>query len=328
MKNIDSQQGIIKKRVSRVFLCVLIVAVLAMANAGVWLWFIQHYNPYEKYQTEYSYIDFSRNFIGQEYYLSNLQPLRDSLNSYVATEKEKGNIVSIYFEYLNTGGNISINQDLRLLPASLNKLPVAVAVMKNVEDGKWQLDDKLVLSADDIDEKYGSLYREDPGTVFTIEYLLKALLQQSDNTALNIFLRNLDVRESYQVLDELGLQELFDRNGSITAKEYSRLFRALYTASFLNRESSQFLLDLLTQTHFNEFISQALPPDVPFAHKFGLNKDFRVYSDSGIIYLAHRPLLLTVLIQRTNGETEDDLLEVERMMKDITTAIYGYIQVN
>jgi D-alanyl-D-alanine carboxypeptidase len=54
--------------------------------------------------------------------------------------------ISIYYEQLNSGANISVNKDLRLWPASLTKLPVALVVMKKIESGGWSEDTTPSLS--------------------------------------------------------------------------------------------------------------------------------------------------------------------------------------
>lgn len=60
--------------------------------------------------------------------LTTVQPIREKLHTLF--QEESLEHTSLYFEYLNTGANISINQDIRILPASLIKVPLAMAVMK------------------------------------------------------------------------------------------------------------------------------------------------------------------------------------------------------
>lgn len=81
--------------------------------------------------------------------ITTLQPIREKFREIV--EKNGSEHISLYFEYLNTGANISINPDLRILPASLIKVPLAMAVMKKVERGEWRLSNELVMMKDDRD---------------------------------------------------------------------------------------------------------------------------------------------------------------------------------
>ena len=81
-----------------------------------------------KIGNQYPLIDVSRNIIPQEYFLVNLQPLRIELKNIAYAEPE--GTVAVYFEYLNTGANIQINEESRFYPASLVKLAAAMAAMR------------------------------------------------------------------------------------------------------------------------------------------------------------------------------------------------------
>lgn len=72
-----------------------------------------------------------RHFMEEKNIITTLQPIREKYREIV--EKNGSDSISLYFEYLNTGANISINPDLRILPASLIKVPLAMAVMKKIE---------------------------------------------------------------------------------------------------------------------------------------------------------------------------------------------------
>lgn len=85
----------------------------------------------------------------EENIITTLQPIRLKFREIV--EKNGPDDISLYFEYFNTGANISINPDLRILPASLIKVPLAMAVMKKVERGEWLLTNELVMMKDDRD---------------------------------------------------------------------------------------------------------------------------------------------------------------------------------
>lgn len=303
-----------------------LVGILVVTNIVVLIWHFSTVSNPAKFADQYPLIDPARNFIPQEHYISNFQPLREDLFELVAREKENGMDISIYYEFLNTGANISINNDLRLLPASLIKLPIALAVMRKVELGEWHLNEELVLLSDDKDIGYGSLHNEPDGSRFTVERLVKDVIQKSDNTAFNILYRNLDSEETQEVLDALGLADLFDDIGQISAKEYSRFLRTLYTASFINREYSQLLLDWMSGGEFNEYISAGIPSEIKFSHKFGRNDPKNAYSDSGIVYVPNRPYILTVLIRHTGGEANDYKYgEAVRVMKEISSEAYEHI---
>ena len=266
----------------------------------------------------YPLVDPSRSFIAQEHFVTNIQPLREKLNKIV--EDRKLDTASIYFEYLQTGANVSINPDVRVYPASLLKVPTAIAVMSKVEKGEWRLDNKLVLFAGDIDPNYGNqYYKNSIGTTFTIEELLKAILIESDNTTHRILIRNLSTEDFALMRDSMGLDDVLDERQLLSAKEYSRVFRALYYASSISREHSEQLLEWLSETPFNGYLQSGLPEGVKFSHKIGEGGPSKTYLDSGVIYVPNRPYLLTVVIA---GREE---AEAKEIMRGISQTVYDYV---
>lgn len=298
--------------------------VLALGLSSFLSYKLGHFKGSTKITTNtYPLIDYSRNFIPQSDFLVNLQPLRERLG---ALYEEYGKLnISLYIEFVNTGANISYNPDARYYPASLIKLPVAIAAVKKIEDGEWNWDSELVLFQGDVEERFGDLHKEPLGTRFSIEKLLEEMLINSDNTAHLILLRNVGAGEITNYLTNTGLEDLFDSNSNITAKEYTRIFRSLYTSSYLKRESSQKLLQLLSQVEDDKFLDRGLPDNVTFAHKFGENVKEYIYADSGIVYLPNRPYIITVLYKGDGTETKD---KINTVFENISKTTYDYFANN
>ena len=306
-----------RKRGSVIVITALIITNLITAG---WL-LVELRSENDKTANPYPLIDIMRNFIPQEHFIVNIQPLREELRALV--EREGKNSITLYFEFLNTGANVSINPDLRIWPASLPKLPMAMTVMKRIENGTWSLDNELVLFEQDKDFGYGKLFERPVGTRFTIEELLEEMLVRSDNAAYRILLRNTDLSELVGVIQETGLEDLFTEGGRVSAKEYSRLFRSLYTSSFLERENSQKILSLLAQSEFRDFLTSGVPADIPFSHKFGIDRDEHVYLDAGIVYAPNRPYLLAVMVKGTGVAGEEE--KVKQLMKEMSEKAYTYV---
>lgn len=93
-----------------------------------------------------------RHFMEEKHIITTLQPIREKFREII--DQNGPDSISLYFEYLNTGANISINPDLRILPASLIKVPLAMAVMKKVERGEWLLTNELVMMKEDRDTNW------------------------------------------------------------------------------------------------------------------------------------------------------------------------------
>lgn len=263
--------------------------------------------------------------------LVNFHPLRESLKNTYTNHDDY--LVSIYFEYLPTGAHISVNRDARIWPASLIKIPVAMAAMKKVERGDWKLSNELVILDEDKDRDFGELYRKPTGTTIAIEQLLEESLARSDNTAHFVLLRNIESSELEEVFIHLGLDETLEAlkraptelevDNRMTARGFSIFFRSLYNATYLSPEYSQMFLSILLNSP-REYLALGLPEEVPFAHKTGIRADDQVWVDSGIVYLARRPYLLTVMIQK-NPNALVPTSSPEELFSVISKEVHDYV---
>jgi len=310
--------SLLNKKTAGTIIAVLIVLCIIFAA----LWLAERRTADRAFSNPYPLVDPSRAFIEQKNFIVNLEPLREELARLVA-ERDDWTVV-LYFEFLNTGSNISLNPNTRVWPASLLKLPMAIAVMKRVENGAWSLQDELELKESDRGKKYGTLWQAPVGSTFTIERLLREMLANSDNTAYNIFARQIEFDEFIDIVVELGIEDLFNEAGLMSAKEYSRLFRSLYASSLVNRERSQQLLTMMGESGFEDFIGNGIPEGVLFSHKFGVQEDLHTYLDSGIVYVPGRPYVITAGVKGTGkpGERED----IEAFMKEIGEATFTYVR--
>jgi beta-lactamase class A len=257
----------------------------------------------------------ARAFIQPKDLIIDVQPLREELTSI----GEKDPRVSIYFEFLNTGANISVNKDADYWPASLLKLPVAMAVTKKIERGEWEWENELVVMTSDKDSRFGELYKQPIGTKLTLKKLVEEALQKSDNTANFMLVRNLEPTEFQDIYNHLGLEDFMSEEGRISAKKYSVIFRSLYNASYLSESDSQKLLEILSRTPFDEYAGSAIPDEVKFAHKIGVSDERNAFLDAGIVYVPKRPYILTIMIATNDNE------EAKKIMYDISDRVYKYV---
>ncbi len=269
-------------------------------------------------ESKYKLLDPMREFMSKDSYIINIQSLRTYLHS---VEEKYPDNVSIYYETINSGANISVGKELRLFPASLSKLVQAIIIVKKVEDGELDWDQQLKPIEGDTSSDSGELYKTIGSSSMSVEDLLKELLVNSDNTAQNIFRRQLNVSDYISFQQETGLEDLYNEKGFISAKEYTRILRVLYTSSYLNPENSEKILEYMSQSKFKDYLSQGIPGDVKFAHKYGENKEYNIFADSGIVYVKNRPYLLTVIIKGKDNSMETRRWAVG-LMKEISEQAY------
>ena len=266
----------------------------------------------------YPLLDPARAYLTPESYVINIQKLRAYLHG---LEDQYGENISIYYEQINSGSNISVNKDVRLFPASLSKLVQAILITKKVEDGIWTWDKKLETKPEDISSDSGELYKTIGNQSLTVEELLKELLENSDNTAQNIFRHYLDIPDYISFQETTGLEDLYNEQGFISAKEYTRILRVLYTSSFLEPKYSEKILEYLSQAKFKDYLSQGIPSDIKFAHKYGENVQYNIFADSGIVYVPGKPYMLTVMIKGEDA-TLATREKVVKLMKEISEQAY------
>lgn len=267
---------------------------------------------------KFSLLDPARVFLDQDDYLLNIQDLRDYLSA--LGEKYPENI-SIYYEQINSGSNISVNKDLHLFPASLSKLAQAIIIARKVEEGLMDWNEKLLTRPEDLSADSGDLYKTIGNTNLSVERLMEELLVHSDNTAQNIFRRHLTLEDYIKFQDETGLLDLYNDKGLVSAKEYTRMLRVLYTSSFLDPENSEKILEYMSRATFHDYLSQGLPGGVKFAHKYGENREQFIFADSGIVYVPNRPYMITVIIKAKDFSQESRDWAVG-LMKDISERAY------
>jgi beta-lactamase class A len=300
---------------------VLIIAVLFVISRPIALKIVNNKIDQAKdnaVKNDYPLIDPARQFIPQDEYITNVQSLRVYLQG---LEKQYPDRISVYYEQFNSGANIVVNRDLRLFPASLSKLALALIVANKVESGILKWDTELSHTDADLSSGSGELYKTIGNKPTSVEKLVTELLTNSDNTAQNILRRNVTIEDYVSLQTETGLEDLYDMRGYVSAKEYSRILRLLYTSSFLERENSQKLLEMLANAKFKNYLSQSIPDNIKFAHKYGENTAEFIFADSGIVYVPGRPYMITVILKGEDASQKSYDWAVA-LMKEISEKAY------
>lgn len=275
---------------------------------------------------EYPFLDPMRAIQPREDFVVVFRPLRLKLEALAQKWSERGVIVAIQMEYLNSGSYVSINQNYRMLPASLTKVPVAMMIMRRIEEGTLSFDQIIEIKAEDRDSKWGEMYKLPVGTEFSLKKTIEKSLIESDNTAHKMLYRLVGVEDAQGLSEELNLEDLFDAKGMISAREYARLLRSLYTSSYLSPEHSQYVLELLTQDQVVKLSIRGLGEGVKFAHKFGESAALYSYLDAGIVYVPNRPYVLVVMVHDEKGEVRLSREQAgDEIFEEVARLTYKYV---
>lgn len=91
--------------------------------------------------------------------------------------------VAYYYEDMNTGSILSYNADILFYAASTIKVLACVMVLEMAENKEINLDEKILVSMDDIKQDTGVIKHQKQDTYYTIKELIRLSIVESDNTA-------------------------------------------------------------------------------------------------------------------------------------------------
>lgn len=107
--------------------------------------------------------------------------------------KEKGEL-GVFVKDLSTGEEFSFGADKTWYLASGVKVPVAIELLRQVEGKKFSLEDTLRLKESDLIDGNGETNFQKIGTDLTLRYLLEQMIIHSDNTASDLLIRKVGLR--------------------------------------------------------------------------------------------------------------------------------------
>ena len=250
-----------------------------------------------------------------------LMPLRKEMAAYAETIPEP---FGLHFEYLPSGSSIGINDRASFIEASLLKVPVTIKLYQLKNEGLLSLNDVVRLEEEDMDPTFGALWQRGVGAELTVRELVHLMLQDSDNTALQMLGRKMaSVRPGFvnEIFDNLDIPKESGEHGVvISAKSYTSILRSLYLSAALPKKDANEILGILTETSFSDMLPAGLPADVPVAHKVGIyqKENFFTYGDCGIVFIPRRPYSLCIFV---HGSQE----HAKRYMKDFSRMAYEFI---
>ncbi|CAN5568356.1 N/A [soil metagenome] len=225
---------------------------------------------------------------------------------------------------------------------SVYKLPIAMAVLKMVDDGKVRIDQEISITPDDFVRQgfHSPIRNTNPqGTVLPLAEILRFSISERDGTASDVLLDQAggpDALMSY--LKGIGVNDLIvaDSEKSIskdwetqyrnwsTPEASVRLLRAVHERrAGLSEQTNNLLIKVMTETQTGERrIKRGLPEGAILAHKTGTGGTEKgitgATNDIGIITLPDgRHILLAIYVSDSpaNGAVR------EKVIADIAKAV-------
>lgn len=221
----------------------------------------------------------------------------------------------VYVYRFANGNNYGINQERAFPAASLNKLPLMIAIYQEAERGKIDLETKYILQEKDKVSGAGILQSKPAGTSYAYRQLIEYMAQYSDNTAFKIMRRIIGDETINKTIANLGMKKTSLAKNETTPQDIGILFKKLYQEKRINNEHQDELLKYLTKTGFEDRIPKGIPEDIRVAHKIGT--EIGVFSDAGIIF-AEKPFVLVIM---SKSARESEALEA---IPKITQAVWEF----
>jgi beta-lactamase class A len=239
-------------------------------------------------------------------------PFKSDLTKLVDSLKGVGAITdaSVYLRDFDHGQWFSFNESERYHPASLMKVALLLSSLRVAESTPGLLTQKLIYEpppSGEISTQYYNFPTIQVGKEYTIHDLLYYMVANSDNHATWMLASRLDPGQTPKLFFDLGLPKPIEDKVAftMTPKEISILFTAIFNSSYLSPEYSDYAARLLSHCAFKAGFGKGFPKNTKMWHKFGewryAGHDYELH-ESGIVYVGNRPYLITVM---TKGNDTD-----------------------
>ncbi|MCX6152659.1 MAG: class A beta-lactamase, subclass A2 [Candidatus Kapabacteria bacterium] len=268
------------------------------------------------------------------------ESLKEVIESIIKT---KHALVGVAISVLETGETVYINQEKHYPMQSVYKFHLSLAILKEVDDGKLSLEQKIHIKRSDLNARtWSPMQKKYPkaNIDLSLSEILKYTISQSDNNGcdilfkliggpkkVNAYVHSLGIKDVSIVATEQQMQS----NWNIQFKNYTSasamtdLLSGFYFKRYLSEKTNAFLMQLMLETITGpKRIKGLLPDSVKVAHKTGTSgtNDDEVSAatnDIGIIFLPNgKHLAIAVFVSDSFEELESD----EEIIAEISKAAY------
>ena len=242
--------------------------------------------------------------------------------------------VGIYLKDLHTGKVWEYNSD-RLFPsASLIKVPIMASVFEKIKLGAITLDTQIRLTRRGRVGGSGSLKWVRDGTSLSVMEIIYKMITASDNTATKMLIDYVGMDYLDESFKKLGLtytnitpEGMSLSSGRVkkenytTAREMAGLMERIYAGELVNREASEFMLDVLKHTKSRSRLRRGLPLGWEIGHKTGLLR--RSCHDVGMGFSPRGDFLLAVLTSEV-----PDYTSAKNFIARVAKLTYAYYKID
>ena len=184
-----------------------------------------------------------------------------------------------------SGKTVSLNADRPFVAASLSKLYALLTLYRTASRGELSLDDKITMRSSDV-WAYGTgvLYKHPVGYTMTLRECAKFMIKESDNTAELMLNRYLEEEKIEAELYRIGADSTgyWHPINTTTPNDILLVLKKIADPSYTSPQLSAEMLELMTNTSFEDRLPRPLPEETRVAHKIGSYES--TFSDAGIVF--------------------------------------------
>ncbi|MEA5461991.1 class A beta-lactamase, subclass A2 [Arcicella sp. LKC2W] len=268
--------------------------------------------------------------------------LRDKITSIINAKNAK---VGVSILDLSNGDTLTVNKTHHFPMQSVYKFHLALAVLDQVDKGKFSLNQNILVKKSDLLPNLYSPMREKypEGNVnLPLSEILKYTVAQSDNSGCDLLFRLLGGPQKVNnYIHKIGVKEVnivapeeeMQKDWQVQYANWStpiaatQLLQKFYQTKILSKNSQDFLWKTMVETTTGpNKIRGLLPKETVVAHKTGFSGKNDVgltgaTNDIGIIILPNGQKLAIALFVSNSTETE---ITNDRIIAEITKVVWDY----
>ncbi len=246
-----------------------------------------------------------------------MKSLEQSVSELISQEPGRWRV---FIKDLKSKEEINIKSTVPGTSASVIKIWVAAEAYRQVENGMFSFEDKIILDSTNKAGGSGVLKQRPDGTEITYAEALDLMMVVSDNTATNILVEKLGWVPLNNLMKNLGCSKTsiggllfppvpnppggnppgyFNRT---TAQDLGIVLEKLYHGQVVSPKADTELLNIMKKSK-RASIAGLLPPDIPVARKGGSLTKTKVMHDAGIIFGKHTNIVVAVMSFSNNEPT-------------------------
>ena len=259
--------------------------------------------------------------------------------------KGKNATVSVSVLDFENNKSVHIKGNKKLPMLSVFKFHIGLAVLNEVDQGKLNLDQKILIKKSDLLENTWSPIRErfpEGDIEMPLGLLIKYTVAESDNNGCDILLRLIGGTETVQkFINSKGVRNFtikvneeqmhqgfeFMYLNTTTANSANQLLKDFRDKKIVSKTSTDFLMTTMleTSTGKNKIVAQ-LPESVPVAHKTGSSgkneKGLTIAeNDIGIVTMpGGKSYALSIFVSDSMESAETNT----KMIADISKIVFDY----